>query len=145
MSIYNEGLNSDFCNFIAEKVKYNLYIKVSDVLTSPLFNVTSHDNYYEVLPLFNFDSVTSSNPNDHTDNNKVLILLKDNDTMLSFKSDSAVIDYSEMKTESTIEDIKYTLYYTYDSITGEPAPNRMTTSGNVTDEHAYFLDSEVIT
>ena len=83
--MYNQGLNSSFAKWMAEKVKYNLYIKVSDVLTSPLFKVTSHDNYYEVLPLFNFDTVTSSNPDDHTSNNKVLILLKDNDTMLSFK------------------------------------------------------------
>ena len=145
MSIYNEGLNSDFANFIAEKVKYNLYIQVADVLTSNLFSVTSHDSYYEVLPLFNFDSVTSSNPNDKTDNNKVLILHKDNTTMLSFKSNVPIMQVSEIKTETILDDIKYTLYYTYDNITGEPAPHQMTTSGNVTDDHAYYLDSEVIT
>jgi signal-transduction protein with cAMP-binding, CBS, and nucleotidyltransferase domain len=143
--MYFEGLNSDFTKWMAEKVKYNLYIKVSDVLTSSLFSVTSHDNYYEVLPLFNFDSVTSSNPNDNTTNNKVLILLKDNDTMLSFKSDMPIMDYSEMKTETTIEDIKYTLYYTYDSTTSEPASGKMTSSGNTTDEHGYYVDSEVVT
>lgn len=145
MTIYNECLNSAFAKFMAEKVKYNLYIQVADVLTSPLFQVTSHDSYYEVLPLFNFDSVTSSNPDDHTDNKKVLILLKDNTTMLSFKSNVPIMQVSELKTEKILDDIKYTLYYTYDNTTGEPAPHQMTTSGNVTDDNAYYLDSEVIT
>lgn len=142
--MYIEGLNSDFANFIAEKVKYNLYIQVADVLTSNLFSVTSHDSYYEVLPLFNFDSVTSSNPNDKTDNNKVLILHKDNTTMLSFKSNQPVTNYEEHITETIIDNIKYTLHYTYDPVTSEPVPHRMTTSGNVTDEYGYYLDSEVI-
>ena len=142
--MYNEGLNSDFCKFMAEKVKYNLYITVAEILTSPLFQVTSHDSYYEVLPLFNFDSVTSSNPNDNTSNNKVLILLKDNTTRLSFKSSIPIMQVSEIQTETILDDIKYTLYYTYDNITGEPAPHQMTSSGNVTDDNAYYLDSEVI-
>ena len=146
MTIYNEGLNSDFANFIAEKVKYNLYISVADVLTrTDLFQVTTNNENYIVKPLFNFDSVTSSNPDDHTGNNKVLVLNKDTSTMLSFKSNVPIIEVSEMKTETILDDIKYTLYYTYDNITGEPAPHQMTSSGNVTDDHAYYLDSEVIT
>ena len=145
MSIYNEGLNSDFCNFIAEKVRYNLYITVADVLTSPLFDVTTYTDYYMIKPLFNFDTVTSTNPIDKTDNNKVLIIAKDNTTRLSFKSNQPVIDYEEHTTETIIDNIKYTLHYTYDPVTSEPAPNKRPSNGNITDEYGYYLDSEVIT
>ena len=145
MSIYNERLNSDFCNFIAEKVRYNLYITVADVLTSPLFDVTTYTDYYMIKPLFNFDTVTSTNPIDKTDNNKVLIIAKDNTTRLSFKSNQPVIDYEEHTTETIIDNIKYTLHYTYDPVTSEPAPNKRTSNGNITDEYGYYLDSEVIT
>ena len=143
--IYDEGLNSDFCNFIAEKVKYNLYITVADVLTSPLFDVTTYTDYYMIKPLFNFDTVTSTNPIDKTDNNKVLIIAKDNTTRLSFKSNQPVIDYEEHTTETIIDNIKYTLHYTYDPVTSEPAPYKRTSNGNTTDEYGYYLDSEVIT
>ena len=142
--IYNEGLNSDFCKFIAEKVGCNLYISITNMLTSSLFNVNTHDDFYEVHPLFNFDSVTSSNPKDHTSNNKVLILQKIGTTMLSFTSNQPIIDYSEFKNETTIDNIKYTLYYTYDTNTGEPAPYKRTSNGNTTDKNGYYLDSEVI-
>ena len=142
--IYDEGLNSDFCKFIAEKVGYNLYISVTDILTSNLFDVTTTNEFYMVKTLFNFDSVTSSNPKDHTDNPKVLILQKIGTTMLSFKSNQPIIDYSEQKTETTIDNIKYTLWYTYDTVTGEPAPFKKTSNGNVTDKNGYYLDSEII-
>ena len=143
--IYDEGLNSDFCNFIAEKVRYNLYITVADVLTSPLFDVTTYTDYYMIKPLFNFDNVTSTNPNDNTSNNNVLIIEKNNNTRLSFKSNQPVIEYAEHTTETTIDNIKYTLHYTYDPVTSEPAPYKRTSNGNTTDEYGYYLDSEVIT
>ena len=143
--IYNEGLNSDFCNFIAEKVRYNLYITVADILTNPLFQVTTYDDYYMIKPLFNFDNVTSTNPNDNTSNNNVLIIEKNNNTRLSFKSNQPVIDYEEHTTETIIDNIKYTLHYTYDPVTSEPAPYKRTSNGNTTDEYGYYLDSEVIT
>jgi hypothetical protein len=143
--IYDEGLNSDFCNFIAEKVKYNLYITVADILTNPLFDVITYTDYYMIKPLFNFDSVTSTNLNDNTSNNNVLIIEKNNNTRLSFKSNQPVIDYDERTTETIIDNIKYTLHYTYDPVTSEPAPYKRTSNGNTTDEYGYYLDSEVIT
>ena len=143
--IYDEGLNSDFCRFMAGIVKYNYHTTVTNILTSNLFNVTTHDNYYEVKPLFNYDTCESSNPKDHTNNPKVLILQKIGTTQITFRSDNKIIDYSEMKTETTIDNLKYTLYYTYDTITAEPAPNKLTSNGNVTDKNGYYLDCEVIT
>ena len=65
-------------------------------------------------------------------------------TMLSFKADINTMTVSEISTVTTIDNIKYTLYYTYDSITGEPAPHQMTSCGSSTDENAYYLDSEVV-
>ena len=142
--MYFEGLNSDFANFMENKVKYNLYLNVYNMVWSnPLFIIQTFDDFYRFVPLFNFDSVTSSDPGDHP-TNKVLILKKDYTTMISFKSDMETMEYSEIKTENTIDDIKYTLYYTYDKLTGEPARYKMTSSGNVTDENGYYLDSEVV-
>ena len=142
--MYFEGLNSDFANFIEEKVKYNLYINVGSIFESSLFETESTAAYHKILPLFNFDSVTSTNSNDHTENNNVLVLRKFNSTLLSFKSDMETMEHSEIKSENTIDGIKYTLYYTYDKVTGEPARKRMTSNGNVTDEYGYYLDSEVV-
>ena len=144
MSIYNQPLNSEFCEFMAEKVRNSLYISIEDILTSPLFQTTTHENFYEVKPLFNFDSVVSDNPKDHTQNHKTLILQKIPTTMLSFTNNQPIIDYSEFVSEQTIDNIHYTLYYTYDSQTMEPAPYKKTSNGNTTDKNGYYLDSEII-
>jgi hypothetical protein len=129
---------------MAEKVRNSLYISIADILTSNLFNVTTHENFYEVKPLFNFDSVVSDNPKDHTQNHKTLILQKIPTTMLSFTNNQPIIDYSEFVSEQTIDNIHYTLYYTYDSQTMEPAPYKKTSNGNTTDKNGYYLDSEII-
>ena len=142
--MYFEGLNSSFCNFMEEKVKYNLYLSVESVLEHSLFETESTSYYYRILPLFNFDSVTSTDSEDHTENNNALILKKNTATLLSFKSDMDTMEYSEIKSETTIDGVKYTLYFTYDKFTGEPARHKMTSSGNVTDEYGYYLDSEVV-
>ena len=144
MSIYNQPLNSDFCEFMAEKVRNSLYISIEDILTSPLFQTTTYENFYEVKPLFNYDSVVSDNPKDHTQNHKTLILQKEPTTMLSFTNNQPIIDYSEFVSEQTIDNIHYTLYYTYDSQTMEPAPFKKTSNGNTTDKNGYYLDSEII-
>ena len=144
MSIYNQPLNSEFCEFMAEKVRNSLYISIEDILTSNLFQVITHENFYEVKPLFNFDSVVSDNPKDHTQNHKTLILQKIPTTMLSFTNNQPIIDYSEFVSEQTIDNIHYTLYYTYDSQTMEPSPYKKTSNGNTTDKNGYYLDSEII-
>lgn len=149
--MYNEGLDSDLCNWMEEKVKCTFYMKIADIpslLGGGLFwNQTEPEafqDYCAIVPLFNYDSCTSSNPKDHTEGT-ILILEKNPDTMLYFKSNTPIMNYKEMKTETIIDNIRYTLYYTYDETTGEPAPGKMTSNGNVTDEHGYYLDSEVIT
>jgi len=129
---------------MAEKVRNSLYISIADILTSPLFQTTTHTNFYEVKPLFNYDSVVSDNPKDHTENHKTLILQKIPTTMLSFTNNQPIIDYSEFVSEQTIDNIHYTLYYTYDSQTMEPAPYKKTSNGNTTDKNGYYLDSEII-
>jgi hypothetical protein len=143
--MYFEGLNSEFANFIAEKVKYNVYVSVYNIWLNPLLSVdTSNASHYIIKPLFNFDNVTSTNSKDHTENNDVLIIRRVTSTLLSFNSNVETMEYSEMKSEKTIEGIKYTVYYTYDNVTGEPARFKMTSSGNVTDMNGYYIDSEVV-
>lgn len=141
--MYFEGLNSDFCDFIEDKIRYIYHVKVADVIYNGLFQFIEHENFFELKPLFNYDSCTSNNPKDHTEGN-TLILEKDYATLLSFESREELMEFSETSTVQIIEDIRYTLYYTFNPLTGEPVPFKMTSSGNVTDEYGYFLDSEVI-
>ena len=144
--IYDEGLNSDFCNFITEKVGYNLHTTLDNLLLSDLCESESlGGNIVKIYPLFNFDTVTSSNSLNHTENNNVLIVNNYYvDTLFSFKSNQPVLEYEENVSETIIDNIKYTLHYTYDSVTGEPAPYKKTSNGNITDEYGYYLDSEVV-
>ena len=141
--MYFEGLNSDFCNFIENKIRYTYHVKISQMFDNPLFNIVNHTNFYEVCPLFNYDSCTSSNPKDHTGSN-VLILQKYGDTLISFDSTEESVSFSEASTVQVINNIKYTLYYTSNTVTGEPAPFKITSAGGVTDKNGYFLDSEVV-
>lgn len=141
--IYNEGLNSSFCNFIAEKVEYTLFISLEDLMSTELCRYTFiGGGLIMIKPLFNFTNVTSSNPMDNTENNKVLILQYKETTMLSFHSNQPILAYDELQIESVIDGVRYTLYYTYDKITGEPAPFKKTSNGNVTDKYGYYMDSE---
>lgn len=141
--MYFEGLNSNFCDFIENKIRYTTHTKISEILINPLYDIENHDNFYEVHPLFNYDTCTSTNPKDHTKGN-TLILIKDQETLLSFDSQESTMDYTEASTVQEIDDIRYTLYYTYNNVTGEPAPFQMTSAGRSTDRNGYFLDSEVI-
>ena len=100
--------------------------------------------YFEGLNSTFANFIAEKVSKDHTENNEVLIIRRTASTLLSFNSNVDTMEYSEMKSEKTIEGIKYTLYYTYDKITGEPARYKMTSSGNVTDENGYYLDSEVV-
>lgn len=144
--IYDEGLNSDFCNFITEKVGYNLHTTLDNLLSSDLCESEFlGGNIVKIYPLFNFDTVTSSNSLNHTENNNVLIVNNYYpSTLFSFKSNQPVLEYEENVSETIIDNIKYTLHYTYDSVTGEPAPYKKTSNGNITDEYGYYLDSEVV-
>ena len=141
--MYFEGLNSSFCNFIEEKIRYTYNVPINQLYDNPLFIIISHNHFYEVYPLFNYDQCISSNNKDHT-TGKVLILEKKDDTVLSFESSEDTISYTESSTVQVIDNIQYTLYYTFNNVTGEPVPYKMTSSGGVTDKHGYFLDSEVI-
>lgn len=139
--MYFEGLNSDFCNFMEEKVRLTREYEITDTANPP-FVRTVHDDFYEVRPLLNYDRCISTNPDDNI-NEHLLILDKDNDTLLSFESENYVRNYDEYTQEYTDGDITYTLHYTYDPVTLEPAPFKKTANGNTTDRNGYYLDSEV--
>lgn len=141
--MYFEGLDSEFCEFLENKVLYNYHVRLKNIFDNNLFHVVDHDNFYEVHPLFNYETCVSSNPKDHIEGN-TLILQKNNDTLLTFESSENVVDYIEVSKVQIIDDIKYTLFYTYNRITNEPAPFKMTSAGKVTDKNGYFLDSEVV-
>lgn len=143
--MYFEGLNSEFCQFIENKVQYNLHTTVQEILELPeLFQIRTRDDYYEVIPLFNYTTCTSNNPKDYLYQN-ILILQKNNNTKITFTSNNPIMTYTETTQTLTLNNITYTLYYTYNPVTGEPAPGEMTSIGVPTDKNGYYLDSEVTT
>lgn len=77
---------------------HNFTVKLSQVLTSPLFEVEEviADSIYKIYPLFYTNEITSSNVNDRVLENKLIICQKtENETFLTFKSDTGEIkDYS---------------------------------------------------
>ena len=140
--MYFQGLNSDFCDFIEGKIRYTYHINVRNMVENGLFHFIEHDSFFEVKPVFNYDTCTSSNSKDHTEGN-TLILQKNYDTIVTFESNEEVMEFNEASTVQVIGDIQYTLFYTYNALTGEPAAFKMTSAGHVTDKYGYFLDSEV--
>ena len=71
---YNQTINKDFT--------------MSEVLTGGLWYVVEGTGFYKCIPLFNCDRITSSDDNDNVlDDNKCLITLGDEETIISCISD----------------------------------------------------------
>ena len=104
---YSDITNSEL-QYFRNRPVHNFSIKLSDLLTSPLFQVEEiiTDSIYRVYPLFYTNEITSTNSNDKILDNKCIICQKQVDeTFLTFKSNNdEVVDYSEYGTYYAIED-----------------------------------------
>ena len=111
---YSNIMNKELQYFHNRPV-HNFTVKLSQMLTSPLFQVEEiiTDKIYKIYPLFYTNSITSSNPNDRILDNKVIICQKlesteenNQETYFTFISDenSEIVDFSEYGTYYEIGD-----------------------------------------
>lgn len=143
-AIFSEKLNSAFCNFIEGKVKLNRDYPVNETWQLPIFIPKAHvEGFYEIIPLFNYDNCVSTNPKDKILDN-VLIIQRKQGNRVSFESENNVMEYAEETMQMIMDDIIYTIHFTYDPLTGEPVPGKLTYNGNVTDKNGYYVDSQVL-
>lgn len=74
--------------FLSFEQKINAEFSVSDILTGNLWKVYDNDGVYKCIPLFNCDLISSSNSKDIVlENNKGIILVGDDNTVVSVSSD----------------------------------------------------------
>lgn len=133
--MYYKTLNE--IELIHNTVKCDAEWRLSD-LPNDLFIKESNGDLIKIIPLFYFDTVESSNPNDSIINKgKVLIVENKSDTVLHFFSDTEFDNYDIIKVIKTNDDIEDTLIFTYNSVTGEKVGN-VRAEGILTDKYGYY-------
>lgn len=104
---YSTIMNKELQYFHNRPV-HNFTVKLSQMLTSPLFQVEEiiTNKIYKIYPLFYTGTITSSNSNDKILENKCIICQKtENETYLTFKKDDGEItDFSDYGTYYDIAD-----------------------------------------
>jgi len=113
--MYYSTITNKELQYFHNRPVHNFTVKLSQMLTSPLFQVEEiiTDKIYKIYPLFYTNSITSSNSNDRILDNKVIICQKlestennSQETYFTFISDenSDIVDYSEYGTYYAIGD-----------------------------------------
>lgn len=49
---------------ISEKIRIKGYFTMSEIIESDLFEIIGNGDVYQIIPLFNYNYITSNNPND---------------------------------------------------------------------------------
>ena len=75
-TIFNRELKS-----ICKKIKVTGEFSLLDILENDLFEIIGNGSVYQIVPLFNYNYITSNNPNDVIGEN-VLMLEKNEDTII---------------------------------------------------------------
>lgn len=133
--MYYKNLNE--LSFIHNTVKCDAEWKLSD-LPNDLFIKENNDDLLKIIPLFYFDTVESSNPNDSIINEGKVIIAENNpNTVLHFFSDIEFDNYDVLKVTKINDNIEDTLIFTYDSTTGEKVGN-VRADGVLTDKYGYY-------
>lgn len=113
--VYYSNITNKELQYFHNRPVHNFTVKLSQMLTSDLFQVEEiiTDSIYKIYPLFYTGTITSSNPNDRILDNKVIICQKlesteenNQETFFTFISDenSEIVDYSEYGTYYAIGD-----------------------------------------
>ena len=113
--MYYSNITNKELQYFHNRPVHNFTVKLSQMLTSPLFQVEEiiTDSIYKIYPLFYTNSITSSNSNDRILDNKCIICQKlesteenNQETYFTFISDenSDIVDYSEYGTYYEIGD-----------------------------------------
>lgn len=108
--------NHELVNFHG-KVNVNYHVKISEVFNNKLFIVEEMGELLKVIPLFYTKTITSSNPNDHIIENKVILCENNNDTVLYFDNG---IQPANPEWEAQVYDKHdYIICYLFDRKTGK--------------------------
>lgn len=80
-----------------KKIKVNKSFKLTEILANEdnLFLVKEHsNNIFGIIPLFNCETITSSNPNDRVFDNEMVLCIYDEETVISFITNRQFQDFS---------------------------------------------------
>ena len=69
---------------ISEKIKIKGYFTMSEIIENDLFEIIGDGDVYQIIPLFNYNYITSNNPNDIIGENYILAE-KNLDTIIEVK------------------------------------------------------------
>ena len=69
---------------ICNNINHTGYYLLSEILVSDLFQVIGNGDVYQIIPLFNYNYITSNNPNDIIGENCILAE-KNLDTIIEVK------------------------------------------------------------
>lgn len=94
-----------------KKVKVNRSFKLDDILDDNiLFIVKEHaTGIYKIVPLFNFETISSTNPQDKVIDNKCIISIYDADTVISFITNTPFEDFDILT--NTVEKWGQKIFY----------------------------------
>lgn len=89
--MYNSNVQDSELTKFHNKVKANLSFELAEMMDNPLFIVEEiTDTIYKIIPLFNCDSISSSNEEDRILDNKCIICIYKADTIFNFISNNEV-------------------------------------------------------
>lgn len=93
------------------KIKVNRRFKLDDILDdNTLFIVKEHaTGIYKIVPLFNFETISSTNPQDKVIDNKCIISIYDADTVISFITNTSFEDFDILT--NTVEKWGQKIFY----------------------------------
>lgn len=93
------------------KIKVNRSFKLDDILDdNTLFIVKEHaTGIYKIVPLFNFETISSTNPQDKVIDNKCIISIYDADTVISFITNTSFEDFDILT--NTVEKWGQKIFY----------------------------------
>lgn len=69
---------------ISEKIRIKGYFTMSEIIENDLFEIIGNGDVYQIIPLFNYNYITSNNPNDIIGENYILAE-KNLDTIIEVK------------------------------------------------------------
>lgn len=124
-------------NYIHNTVKYDGEWKISE-LPNDLFIKVINGELIKLIPLFYFDTVESSNPQDTIINDGKVIIAENNpNTVLHFFSDNDFVNEGIIRVTKRDGNIEDTLIFTYNPDTCEKI-GHVRVDGILTDKYGYY-------
>lgn len=120
---FSDITNSELIKY-HQKVKNNFELPFTEIINSDLFKVETiiSDAIYKIYPLFYCEEITSTNPNDQILENKLLIVEKNINTLVSFTTNIPFSNTIQGRWDVNLTNFGIVIYV-YDGITGNSIEN----------------------